>query len=205
MLSADPEIVKVVARARAIVVGGSAGAVEALGAIAPPLPAGMRAPLIVVIHLPPTGPSLLVELFAPRCALAVREPLDKQAVLPGLWFAAPGYHLLLERRETFALSIDAPVHYSRPSVDVLFESAAEVYGEDLVAVVLTGASADGAAGARAVRDAGGAVLVQDPRTAPFQAMPEAAIAACRPQKVASAREIGRILRDAALAADGSGG
>ena len=201
MLSAHREIARAVARARAIVVGGSAGAVEVLGEIVPSLPAGMRAPVIIVLHVPPSGPSLLVELFEPRSAVPVREPLDKQAIGPGIWFAAPGYHLLIERRKTFALSIDAPVHHSRPSVDVLFESAAEAYGEHLAAVVLTGASVDGASGARAVRDAGGTVVVQDPRTAAFSSMPHAAIAASRPQLVASPEGIARLLRAAAQVAD----
>jgi two-component system chemotaxis response regulator CheB len=180
-------------RVDAVVIGGSAGSVEALTTILPAFPASSPVPVVVCVHLPPQRASLLPELFASRCPLPVRETEDKQPLVPGIWFAPPDYHLLVERGRSFALSADDPVNFSRPSIDVLFESAADVFGASLVAVILTGASEDGARGAKAVRDAGGFVIVQDPRTAEASTMPEAAMRAARPQLVASVGDIAATL------------
>jgi len=173
----------------AIVVGGSAGAIDALGKLLSGLPATFAPPVIVVVHLPPRRQSLLPELFARKCVLAVHEPEDKQPVGAGIWFAPPDYHLLVEADHTFALSIDEPVKFSRPSIDVLFESAARAYEERLLAVVLTGANDDGALGAQAIRNAGGRVVVQDPSTAEAPEMPRAAIAHAAPQMIGTVPEL----------------
>lgn len=179
----------------AMVIGASAGAIEALSQLLPYVPASCRVPLIVVVHLPPDQPSLLVELSAAWCVLPARHPLDKEPVTGGVvWYAPPDYHLLVEEDHTFSLSVDPPVNHSRPSIDVLFESAADAYGQGLLAVVLTGANEDGAAGARAVQQAGGTVIVQEPTTALAPRMPEAAIAAARPQLVADISGLGEYLR-----------
>ncbi|HKU38215.1 MAG TPA: chemotaxis protein CheB [Polyangiales bacterium] len=180
-------------RAQAVVVGGSAGAVEVLGRLLPGLPSDSRVPVIVCVHLAPRRPSLLRQLFAARCRLPVREPDDKQPVGPGIWFAPPDYHLLVESQRCFALSIDQPVKFSRPSIDVLFESAAEAYGPGLLGVVLTGANDDGALGACAIRKLGGVLAVQDPQTAESSEMPKAAIRAASPQFVGSVEELASIL------------
>ena len=174
----------------AIVIGASAGAIEALGVLLPALPATLPAPVIVVVHLPANHQSLLTELFKPRCALRVREAEDKQTVEPGtVWFAPPGYHLLIERDRSFALSVDEPVHFSRPSIDVLFESAVDAYQARLLALVLTGANQDGASGAAMIREAGGLVGVQDPSTAIASTMPALAIARARPQCVGTLAQL----------------
>lgn len=178
----------------AVVVGASAGAIEALNQLLPLLPAYTPFPILVVVHLPPDQPSLLVDIFQPKCALPVREALDKQPVLPGVWFAPPDYHLLVENDRTFALSVDDPVQFSRPSIDVLFQSAVDVYGRGLAALVLTGANRDGAAGAAAVHQGSGRVLVQDPHTAEESAMPLAAIERGAPDLVAPLAMLGRVLR-----------
>ena len=184
------------AGADAVVVGASAGAVESLSMLLPPLSQGLRVPLIVIVHLPPRRHSLMPELFRPLCRVPVREPVDKQPIEPAtIWFAPADYHLLVERDRTFALSVDPPVRFSRPSLDVLFESAADTYGERLAAVVLTGANDDGARGARAVREAGGFVLVQDPAEALARTMPEAAIDLADPQFVGGLAQISSKLRD----------
>lgn len=163
-------------RIDAVVIGTSAGGVEALSAILPALPAGFRPPLFVVLHLPRDRPSRLVEIFAPRCAVAVCEGEDKQPVVPGtVYFAPPDYHLLVDTGPALALSADETVHFSRPSIDVLFESAADVYGERLMAIILTGASRDGALGLDAVRCAGGCTVVQQPATAQAPLMTEEAL------------------------------
>lgn len=160
----------------AVVIGTSAGGVDALSVLLPALPAGLRAAVFVVIHLPRQRPSHLVEIFQPRCALPVREAQDKERVEPGtVYFAPPDYHLLLERGPAIALSVDDLVNFSRPSVDVLFESAADVYGSRLLGIVLTGASQDGASGLQAIRRAGGKTIVQEPATAQVPVMAEAAL------------------------------
>ncbi len=181
----------------ALLIGASAGAVEALSTLLPAVPRAARIPVVVVVHLPGNRPSLLPELFTARCAALVREPEDKEPVSCGtIWIAPANYHLLIEKGRTFSLSVDDAVNFSRPSIDVLFESAAEAFGSNLCAVVLTGANNDAARGARAVRDAGGIVIVQDPSTAEAKEMPTAAIAQANPQLVASLPEIAAFLRQA---------
>ena len=165
-------------RPKAIVIGASAGAVQALSQILPRLPVNYPLPVIIVVHVPAT-PSGLVALFRSKCEIAVREPEDKEPIAPGtVYFAPPGYHLLVEADQSFALSMDEPLLFSRPSIDILFESAADSYREALVGVILTGANEDGAAGAAAVGAAGGAVIVQEPKGAFASAMPSGALARC---------------------------
>lgn len=164
----------------AIVVGGSSGAVEALTALLPALPATLRAAMVVVLHLPRDRPSLLADIFRKRCPLPLKEAQDKDVLEPGaVYFAPPDYHVLVDEGPCLSLSIDAPVHFSRPSIDVLFESAADLYGPRLVGILLSGANEDGARGLAAVRSAGGLAIVQDPASAPMPSMPRAALA-CTP-------------------------
>jgi two-component system chemotaxis response regulator CheB len=153
-------------RIEAVVIGASAGGVEALNELLPALPASLQASLFIVLHLPRERPSLLVEIYEKRCALPVREAEDKEPVEPGtVYFAPPDYHMLIEQSRQIALSADEPVHYSRPSIDVLFESAADVYGDRLLGLILTGGNEDGAAGLHAVHRAGGVTVVQKPDNA----------------------------------------
>jgi two-component system, chemotaxis family, protein-glutamate methylesterase/glutaminase len=153
-------------RIEAVVIGASAGGVEALSVILPALPASLAAPVFIVLHLPRERPSLLVEIFEKRCALPIREAEDKEPAEPGtVYFAPPDYHMLLEKNRQIALSTDEPVHYSRPSIDVLFESASDAYGNRLLGIILTGANEDGAAGLHAIHRAGGVTVVQKPDSA----------------------------------------
>ena len=162
----------------AIVIGASAGAVEALLRILPALPETGPA-VLVAVHIPPDRDNRLIPLLQPRCAIRIKEAEDKEPALPGtVYFAPPDYHLLVERSGALALSSEELVNYSRPSIDVLFETAADAWGEALTGVILTGANQDGAAGLAAVHRAGGLALVQDPAGAAASAMPEAALAAC---------------------------
>lgn len=178
----------------AIVIGGSLGAIEALAVLLPRVNRRTRAAVVVLVHLPQGRPSLLADVFRPKAAVEVQEVEDKQPVLPGvIWFAPADYHLSIELDRTFSLSVEPPVRHSRPSIDVLFESAAAVYRERLVAIVLTGANDDGAAGARAVRDAGGFVIVQAPSDAAAGRMPLAAIEQSTPQVVTSIERIAESL------------
>lgn len=167
-------------RIDSIVIGASAGGIEALMAILPMLPRDLNAAVMVVLHLPRDRPSLMVNLFRPRCRCRVREAEDKEPVEPGtIYFAPPDYHLLVDGGPKLppqlALSADDPVLYSRPSIDVLFESAAEVYRERLLGIVLSGGNQDGAAGLQTIRAAGGMAVVQQPETAQVSLMPESAI------------------------------
>src|SRR5579871_697452 len=135
------------AKPRAIVIGASAGALEALSSLLPALPSGYPIPIMIVVHVPPDKKSALAELFHAKCAIEVREAEDKEPIEPGVaYFAPPNYHLLVEPDETLSLSVDPPVLYSRPAIDVLFESASDVYRHDLIGVILTGANSDGAKG-----------------------------------------------------------
>jgi len=162
--------------AEAVVIGASAGGVEVLSMLLSALPASCRLSLIIVMHIPRDRPSLLPEVFSGRCALPVKEAEDKEPVQPGtVYFAPPDYHLLIDRGPAFALSTDEPVHFSRPSIDVLFDSAADVYGERVIGVILTGANQDGAEGLAAVGRAGGRTVVQDPVSAAVAYLPEAAL------------------------------
>lgn len=184
----------------AIAIGASAGAIQALLRILPELPEDFALPILVVIHVPPGRRSELASLFAGKCRIPVREAEDKEPIVPGtVYFAPPDYHLLVEVAEgmdhTLSLSTDEPVFYSRPSIDVLFESAADAYGPSVMAVVLTGANEDGARGLKAVAQAGGQVCVQDPTTAYARAMPDAALAACRDATVLSVPQILHCLID----------
>ena len=192
MLSAD--LHEHLSRTEALVMGGSAGAVEALNQLLPEVAEAARIPVIVVVHLPPNRPSLLPEIFAARCRAPVREPEDKQPLSAGIWFAPSNYHLLLEADRSFAFSTDLPVNFSRPSIDVLFECAADVFGEKLGCVVLTGANDDGAHGASVVRRKGGLVIVQDPNSAEAKQMPNAAISRANPQIIATLPEITELIR-----------
>jgi two-component system chemotaxis response regulator CheB len=164
-------------RYEAIVIGASAGGVAALRAVLGSLPADLPVPVLIVLHLPRDRPSTISEILDGDCALPVREAVDKQPLLPGtVTFAPPDYHLLVENRESLALSVDAPVLFSRPAIDPLFESAAEVFGERLLAMLLTGASSDGSEGVAAVRQRGGSAWVQQPEDALSPLMPASALA-----------------------------
>lgn len=160
-----------------VVIGCSAGGIKALQKLLPALRADLAAPVIVVCHTGSGNIGLLCELLARIVALPVCEARERMPPAPGVVYLAPAdYHLLLEPDRRFSLSVDARVAYSRPSIDVLFESAANACGRGLVGVVLTGANHDGAVGLKCVRDAGGVGIVQRPDDAEAATMPEAALA-----------------------------
>lgn len=178
----------------AIVIGASAGGVEALLNILSPLREGFALPIIVVLHLPDERRSHLAEVFARRVSLPVLEASDKTLVEPGtLYFAAPGYHLSVEQDRSFSLSLEARVHHSRPAIDYLFESAADAYGPALAAVLLTGANRDGASGLAQVKRRGGLTVVQDPEEAQVATMPKAALDLHQPDHILTIDGIGRLL------------
>jgi two-component system chemotaxis response regulator CheB len=190
-------------RIEAVVIGASAGGVEALAVLLPALPDTFSASLFIVLHVPRERPSLLVEIFTGRCALPVREAEDKEPVEAGtVYFAPPDYHMLLEKNRHIALSADEPVHFSRPSIDVLFESAADVYADRLLGIILTGANQDGAAGLHAIHRAGGVTVVQKPDSAKVPLMIVSALQRSPADFVLSLEEIADLL--AALAGGAPG-
>lgn len=178
----------------AIVIGASAGGVEALLNILSPLREGFVLPIIVVLHLPDGRRSHLADVFDRRVAMRVQEAHDKTPIEAGtLYFAMPGYHLSVEQDRSFSLSLEDRVHYSRPAIDFLFESAADAYGPNLAAVLLTGANRDGASGMARVKRRGGLTIVQDPDEAQVATMPLAAMDTHQPDHILPIRGIGRLL------------
>jgi two-component system chemotaxis response regulator CheB len=178
-----------------IAIGASAGGVDALSVLLPALPAKLCASVFIVLHLPRERPSLLADIFSHKCRLPVREAEDKMRVEPGtVYFAPPDYHLLIDEGPQLALSIDELVHFSRPSIDVLFESAADVYARRLMGIILTGANEDGSAGLAAIHRSGGMTIVQDPGSAQVPLMVLSALKRSPPDFVLSLDEIADRLR-----------
>jgi two-component system chemotaxis response regulator CheB len=180
---------------QAVVIGASAGGIQALTELLPAFRAHTAAAILVVLHIPRDRPSLLTEVFAPKCALAVCEAQDKEPVASGtVYFAPSNYHLLVDEGPQLALSADDLVHHSRPSIDVLFESAAAIYGRRLLGVILTGANEDGAEGLAAVHDAGGITVVQEPETAQAATMVLSAMELRPPDYVLPLERIAELFR-----------
>ena len=191
-------------RYRIVLVGTSYGGVAALQAVLPGLAPGLPVPVVIVQHRIKDEDNGLCEFLRDRCPLPVVEPNDKDEVAGGRVYLAPrDYHLLVEDGR-FALSVDAPVTYARPSIDVLFESAADVYRAGAIGVVLTGANSDGARGLARIKGRGGLALVQDPEEAESRSMPEAAAAAAKVDGVLRLREIAPLLNELCLTAGGVG-
>lgn len=194
------------AHTEAIVIGGSAGALDALQTILPSLPRGFGLPVTVVLHMLPGRPSGLPSVLGLCTLLGVKEAEDKEPMRAGtVYLASPGYHLLVEKERRFALSVDDPLHFSRPSIDVLFESAADAFGKGLVGVLLSGANEDGARGLLRIRQAGGFTIVQSPASAASRAMPEAALRLGAADRVSELAELGDLLTALAQGPEPRGG
>ena len=180
----------------AIVIGASAGGVEALLTIFAALPDGFGLPILAVLHLPDERRSQLAEVFGRRLSMPVVEARDKEVIMPGtLYFAGPRYHLSVEQDRSLSLSQEERVHHSRPAIDYLFASAADAdaYGKGLLAVLLTGANQDGAQGLAQVKAQGGTTVVQDPAEARVAVMPRAALALHTPDHILTLGRIGSLL------------
>lgn len=160
----------------AVVIGTSAGGMSALTTILPALPRSFPLPVAVVQHLNPQSESFLAEYLDRIGALPTKEAEDKEPLQPGNVYVAPaGYHLLVESDRTFSLSVDARVNFCRPSIDVLFESAADAFGSSLIGIILTGANGDGSHGLMSIKARGGLAIVQDPDSAEASCMPRSAL------------------------------
>jgi len=178
----------------AIVIGVSAGGLTALSTIVPSLPEGFPLPVTVVQHRRPNSDGFLAAHLNERSPLPVKEVDDKEPIRPGVVYLAPAdYHVLIEEDGTFSLSVDERVRYSRPSIDVLFHSAADVYADKTIGVILTGANADGSEGLKHIKQRGGLAIVQDPATAEAECMPQEAINATRVDRILRLEDIGPFL------------
>lgn len=159
-----------------LVIGGSAGSLEFLIRTLPLLWAGYQLAIVIVLHRKSGGDSTLTEVLASRSALVVKEVEEKESILPGvIYIAPPDYHVLIERDFTFSLDYSEKVNYSRPSIDITFESAADVYGDGLACLLLSGSNADGVAGMKVARERGGIIAVQDPARSEMPFMPQRAL------------------------------
>jgi two-component system, chemotaxis family, protein-glutamate methylesterase/glutaminase len=163
-------------RYKMIVIGGSAGSLDIILKIFPLLPSQSGASFLIVIHRKNDSDSILADLLSTRTQMNVSEVEDKQPIRPNTIYIAPAdYHLLLEDEQTFSLDSSEKIHFSRPSIDVTFESVAEVFGSSAIGILLSGANADGAEGLRKIKMAGGYTIVQDPASADVGYMPQQAI------------------------------
>ncbi len=179
----------------AVVIGTSAGGMDALRVVLPALPANLPRSVIVVQHKSADADNYLAEFFNSCCQLPVSEVEEKEMMQTGhIYFAPAAYHLLIERDRSFSLSVDEKVNFARPSIDVLFASAAQACGAGLIGVVLTGANADGAAGLQKIREAGGLTVVQQPAGATAYYMPQAAINAGPVDYIMELAEISDLIR-----------
>lgn len=167
-----------------IVIGGSLGGMEAISSLLSILPADYALPIIIVLHRLKNVKSPLIELLSLKTRLKVKEADEKEKLEPGVAYIAPAnYHLLVESDKTLSLCISEVVNYSRPSLDVIFESVASVYKDKVIGILLTGANEDGGEGLKSITLAGGLTVVQDPSTATSPVMPMAAIKRFKPDYI----------------------
>lgn len=180
----------------AVVIGVSAGGLRALGTILPSLHDKFPLPVIIVQHQHEMSDNYLIRSLNEQCRLNVVEAQEKDKIMPGTaYIAPPSYHLMVERDRTFSLCADEPVSYARPSIDVLFETAADVYRDKLIGIILTGANSDGSQGLNKIKEMGGLAIVQDPAGAEVEAMPRAAIKATEVDHILPLERIGAFLNE----------
>ncbi|HLE62610.1 MAG TPA: chemotaxis protein CheB [Pyrinomonadaceae bacterium] len=176
-----------------VVIGASSGGLKALQLLLSELSKQFQLPMVIVQHRGKDSDSGLCEFLARYSELPISEPDDKEPVLGGHVYLAPrDYHLMIEKR-SFALSTDAPVAFARPSIDLMFESAADEYGRKVIGLVLTGANSDGARGLARIKSRGGLTMVEDPAEAAFPEMPLAAIRAITVDWVVPLKQIAPLL------------
>jgi len=178
----------------AVVMGMSSGGMNVMKTVFPLLPAGFTLPIIIVQHLSPQSDSTWIEIIDKMCALPVTEAEEKEQILPGkIYVAPPNYHLLIEKNKSFSLTIDERINYARPSIDVLFESAADAYREKLIGIICSGSNHDGSMGLKKIKDNGGLAIAQDPLSAESYYMPETAVEKANPQHILALKEIVELL------------
>jgi len=179
-----------------LILAGSAGSLSVIFNLLPSLKPHFPFAILLVLHRKNSGDSSLPELLGIKTTVPVREVEDKDLIQPGTIYLAPAdYHLLIEKERYFSLDYSEKINFSRPSIDVTFESAAEVYGSRLVAILLSGANEDGTLGLAAVKAAGGVMIAQDPLTAQMPVMPQRAITFNAIQSVLTPEQIGEYVRE----------
>jgi two-component system, chemotaxis family, protein-glutamate methylesterase/glutaminase len=173
-----------------VIMGGSSGSLDAILKILPKLSLDFVIPIIIVLHRSIASDSVLEEVLASRTHLKVIEAQEKEIISPGhIYIAPPDYHLLIEKDHTLSLDYSEKVNYSRPSIDVSFESAADVYEDKLACIILSGANGDGAKAVLYAKSLGSKIIIQDPAEAIVSFMPEQAIEYTSVNNVLSIREI----------------
>jgi two-component system chemotaxis response regulator CheB len=181
---------------KAVVIGTSAGGIEALDYLLPMIPANIDVPVFIVQHILASSDSYFVRMLKSKCQVRVKEACHTEEIMPGtVYFAPPDYHLLIDDNFTLALTMDEKVNFSRPSIDVLFESAADVYQQFLTGILLTGANNDGSKGLLKIHKNGGSTIVQNPSEAQVAEMPKSAIELFMPSKILLLSEIGELLQN----------
>ena len=186
---------KIIANCKVVIIGGSAGSLNALMQILPDLSQLNGFAVVIVLHRKSTDDQTLEELIALKSSITVKIVEDKVPLVPGYIYVAPSnYHLLFEKNDSLSLDISEKINYSRPSIDVSFESASEIYGEALVGILLSGSNTDGTYGLKAIKAAGGTIVVQNPTVAEMPFMPHNAILNTNPDFVLDNQEILELLR-----------
>lgn len=173
-----------------VLIGGSAGSLNVLLQVLPQLHVNLTIPIVIILHRRPSSHPALALLFGTKTTLPVKEIEDKEPIQPGTIYTAPAdYHLLFEKDHIFSLDFSEKVNFSRPSIDVAFESAAEVFGPSLTCILLSGASADGVEGLKTAQQYGGTIAVQDPATAEVPYMPQQALSSLNIDAVVNANTL----------------
>lgn len=181
-------------RYEAIVIGASSGGMNAIKFIVSLLPENFSIPIICVLHVSPHSDSQWITFLKHQSKLIIKEADEKEQIQPGsVYIAPPNYHLLIEKDKTFSLTVDERVNFARPSIDVLFESAAYAHRHRLIGIVLTGSNSDGAGGIKQIKESGGMVIIQKPETAESPYMPAAAAAITQPDYILTLEDIAELL------------
>lgn len=179
---------------KCVVIGGSAGSLKVLLHLIPKLDAAINVPIVIIVHRKNDAQSSLETLLGDHSKIKVKEAEDKEALLPGVvYIAPPNYHLLIEKEQTLSLDCSEKVQFSRPSIDVSFQSAAEVFGNGLLGIILSGANNDGTAGLATIQECGGLVAIQNPRNADMPTMPISALEELDPDYIVNDSQIADII------------
>lgn len=180
----------IISDCKVVIIGGSAGSLNALMQILPELPPLNNFAIVIVLHRKSTDDQTLEDLITLKASVKVKTLEDKVSLLPGFIYVAPSnYHLLFEKNNLLALDTSEKINYSRPSIDVSFESAAEIFGKSLIGILLSGSNADGTTGLKAIQEAGGTIVVQNPLSADMPFMPQNAILFTNPDLILNTQEI----------------
>lgn len=184
---------------KVVVIGTSAGGVDALRQILPYFKRPANVAVAIVIHLPPSGPNLIPSLFESMCDFRIKEaesgePLEKETI----YIAPPDYHLSVEQNLTLSLSNEAPLNFSRPSIDLLFDSAAYSLRKNAMGILMTGANQDGARGLFKIHHEGGMTIIQDPAEAEYPVMPQSVLEYFRPDKVVKLHQLEDVIKQYTL-------